>query len=80
MVLSRVNANTLKPLVASSARVPQQLPPPRILQKDRDQAVTLYQSGLSLRAVSRELGISRPVIVMALDAAGIPVRGKESSA
>lgn len=77
MELSRVNANTLVTLPASSARFPRFVPK-RIVQADRDRAVELYQSGLSLRAVSRQLGISRPVIVSALQAAGIPIRRQRS--
>ena len=41
-----------------------------------EQARDLYESGLSLRAVASELGLSKEAVRSGLVAAGVPIRGR----
>jgi hypothetical protein len=46
----------------------------KLNEKDKDQAARLYLSGLSLRKVGLQLGVTDNTVVKALNAQGVPRR------
>jgi DNA invertase Pin-like site-specific DNA recombinase len=46
----------------------------RVLHRDRNEIVRLYQSGLSTRAVAREVGVSKTTVLSVLTGAGVKMR------
>ena len=75
VVLGRFNWNPRAPLRPPSDRI-RKTPPKRITNKDRDRAVELYRSGLSLNATAKQLGLSRYVVRAAVDRAGLELRDR----
>lgn len=76
VVLSRLNMNTGDRLRPPSARFRTE-PPKRVTNKDRERAVELYLTGLSLREVSEQVGVSRHVVTAAVRRAGHEIRPKK---
>lgn len=67
-----IGLTSIKALVAASG-IPRRIS--RLSEADKTRIVELYQSGMSLEAVGREVGCSPSNVRMALIALGIPRRG-----
>jgi|GEM_PF-6952724 len=77
VVLGRLKGNTGVHLSPPSGRL-RTTPPKRITDKDRARAVELYLTGLSLRQVSEQVGVSRHVVKAAVEKAGHGIRPKKT--
>lgn len=77
VVLSRLKGNTGVQLSPPSDRLRTQTPK-RVTNKDRARAVELYLTGLSLRQVSEQVGVSRHVVKAAVERAGHELRPQKS--
>jgi transposase-like protein len=73
VVLTELDFKTPPLLRPPSARDRKPLPK-RITNKQREQAVELYKTGLSLNAVGRELGIARQAVRKAVVDVGVSLR------
>lgn len=73
VVLAELSLNTPERLRPPSDRDRKPLPK-RITNKQRERAIELYKTGLSLNAVGNQLGISRQAVRKAVVDAKVPLR------
>lgn len=80
VVLAETKTNTRPLRDRPSVRSPRWVPKKRRLrQRDRDEIVRLYSSGMSSRAVAAEVGVGRTTVLDVLRAMGIALRPRSGN-
>lgn len=75
VVLARARSNTLTPETGGTGRSPARRPArARITGAQRAQVVSLYESGLSTRAVAAKCDLAKTTVLQILVKAGVEMR------